>query len=80
MAVYVFQCCGRAVSVPDDSTSPVSLQHLCLNDVPCIGMAFAAAVGSNATTVDPSTIVVDPMIPTQLDGADGGMPNNGDGQ
>jgi hypothetical protein len=80
MAQYVFQCCGRTVNVADDSAATVVLQHLCLNDIPCMGIATASATPQAAAIADPSTVAVDPMIPTQLDGIDGGTVNNGDGQ
>jgi hypothetical protein len=80
MAQYVFQCCGRTVNVLDDSVSPVTLPHLCLNDIPCVGLAYASSQPQTVAIADPSTVVVDPIVPTQLDGTDGGTPNNGDGQ
>lgn len=78
MAVYVFQCCGRSVVVADTSAATVALQHLCLGDVPCIGVASATTnviVASQAV----QTEAVDPMTGA-IDGIDGGTATNGDGQ
>jgi hypothetical protein len=78
MAVYVFQCCGRSVTVADDSASSVSLPHLCVGDVPCIGIASATS-NVIAAAQDVQTEVVDPVTGA-VDGTDGGTTQNGDGQ
>ena len=80
MSQYVFVCCGRTVNVADDAAPTVALQHLCLNDIPCMGIANSSSTPQAVAIADPGTIAVDPMISTQLDGTDGGTPNNGDGQ
>lgn len=78
MATYVFQCCGRAVTVPDDSASTVSLPHLCIGDVPCVGIASAIS-NIIAASQDVPTEAVDPVTGA-VDGVDGGTAINGDGQ
>ena len=79
MAQYVFSCCGRTVSVPDDSAPLVMLPHLCLNDAPCLGPASTTLNVQAANLSDVQTEVVDPLT-GQVDGTDGGTATNGDGQ
>jgi len=79
MAQYVFQCCGRTANVADTSAPTVVLQHLCLNDTPCYGMALSTVNVVAAMLNDVQTEVVDPVT-GQVDGTDTGTSNNGDGQ
>ena len=79
MAQYVFTCCGRTVNVPSISSATASLQHLCLNDVPCIGIANLVTNAQAAVAADVATLAVDPVTGA-VDGTDNGTPMNGDGQ
>ena len=76
MANYVFTCCGRTVFFPDQTVASISVPHLCLGDIPCVGPAMIS--GTPAPTVI-TTEAIDP-IGNVLDGTDGGTATNGDGQ
>ena len=77
MAIFVFSCCNRSVIVPDTSASPITMNHLCLGDVPCIGVAYGT-VNVVAASSDVQTQAVDPVTGV-VDGTDGGTVTNGDG-
>ena len=77
MATYIFQCCGRSVTDPNVNTAIATFQHLCIGDVPCVGLANN--VNPASATMDVPTEVVDPSTSTVI-GTDGGNVTNGDGQ
>lgn len=77
MATYIFQCCGRSVTDPNVNTAIATFQHLCIGDVPCVGLANN--VNPASATIDVPTEIVDPGTGTVV-GTDGGTPTNGDGQ
>ena len=77
MGQYLFSCCGRTVTIADTNAVTGSFAHLCLNDAPCFGVA--TLVGYNLPASDVTTEAIDPVTGA-ADGADGGAPNNGDGQ
>ena len=81
MAQYVFTCCNRTVTVPDDSAAAVQLPHLCIGDAPCVGTAVATTLTAQQAQVagDVSTVAVDPVTGA-ADGTDGGTYTNGDAQ
>ena len=79
MSQYVFQCCGRTVNVPDDSGAYVSMAHLCLNDVACVGLALPAPNAVIAAIMDVTTEAVDPVAGVVV-GTDGANVTDGDGQ
>jgi len=79
MATYIFQCCGRSVTDPNVNTAIATFQHLCIGDVPCVGIANIVNGGIVNQAVDPATEVVDPSTSTVI-GTDGGNVTNGDGQ
>jgi hypothetical protein len=72
MAQYVFTCCNRTATVPDDSAPSVQLPHLCTGDVPCVGTAVSTTLTNLQALAagDVSTVVVDPVTGT-ADGTDG---------
>ena len=76
MASYVFSCCGRVVVMADEAATMISVPHLCIGDIPCIGTANL--VGAPSITLV-NTEAIDP-ISNVVVGTDFGTPNNGDGQ
>ena len=72
MSEYVFSCCKRSINMPGVSAPSTTMQHLCLGDVPCIGVAVAVNITDQQAQVlgDVATEAVSPVTGAVV-GSDG---------